>query len=229
MPLLRTVVESTLASCRMRSRANWLAVVVAASLASATSGLAGDLDDLAKPHEGRSMRSTSTAVDENGDYAHSNSDNSRVAPGATKVVLDAAGAGRDHAHVVHVPGAGAASLGEGRLGQPPGDAAADLLRRLRAAGRRSAVGRFLRQLLRQAERGDQRAGRRRGRRLLQLLLADAVSQVGSRRDRQPEREEAQPAVLQHRLDQAGLAAGGHALLLRPVPPGVPGRSRGRTT
>lgn len=55
--------------------------------------LAGDLDDLTRPHEGRSMRSTSTAVDENGDYAHSNSDNSRVAPGATKVVLDAEGPG----------------------------------------------------------------------------------------------------------------------------------------
>ena len=28
----------------------------------------GDLDDLAKPHDGRSMRSTSTALDENGGY-----------------------------------------------------------------------------------------------------------------------------------------------------------------
>lgn len=64
---------------------------VTAFLAAPT--LAGDLDDLAKAHEGRSMRSTSTAVDENGDYAHSNSDNSRVAPGATKVVLDAEGPG----------------------------------------------------------------------------------------------------------------------------------------
>lgn len=59
----------------------------------ASAVIAGDLDDLARPHEGRSMRSTSTAVDENGDYAHSNSDNSRVAPGATKVVLDAKGPG----------------------------------------------------------------------------------------------------------------------------------------
>ncbi len=39
------------------------------------------------------MRSTSTAVDEKGDYAHSNADNSRVAPGATKVVLQAEGPG----------------------------------------------------------------------------------------------------------------------------------------
>ncbi len=54
---------------------------------------AGDLDALARPHPGRSMRATSTAVDENGDYAHSNHDNSRVAPGATKVVLDAEGPG----------------------------------------------------------------------------------------------------------------------------------------
>jgi D-arabinan exo alpha-(1,3)/(1,5)-arabinofuranosidase (non-reducing end) len=54
---------------------------------------AGDLDDLAKPHEGRSMRSSSAAVDNDGNYAHSNSDNSRVDPGATKVVLDAKGPG----------------------------------------------------------------------------------------------------------------------------------------
>jgi hypothetical protein len=59
----------------------------------AASGLAQDLAELAKPQEGRSMRSTSTAVDQNGDYAHSNNDNSRVASGATKVVLDAKGPG----------------------------------------------------------------------------------------------------------------------------------------
>jgi hypothetical protein len=70
----------------------WAASAVAA-WAIAASAWAGDLDDLAKPQQGRSMRSTSTAVDENGDYAHSNSDNSRVAPGATKVVLDAEGPG----------------------------------------------------------------------------------------------------------------------------------------
>ncbi len=51
------------------------------------------LDALARPQAGRSMRSTSTAVDEHGDYAPSNNDNSRVAPGATKVVLDAEGPG----------------------------------------------------------------------------------------------------------------------------------------
>jgi len=69
------------------------AAVAVVVWAVAAAGLAQDLADLAKPHEGRSMRSTSTAVDENGDYAHSNSDNSRVPSGATKVVLDAKGPG----------------------------------------------------------------------------------------------------------------------------------------
>ena len=41
---------------------------------------AQSLEELAKPKDGRSMRSTSTAVDEQGQYAHDNSDNSRVAP-----------------------------------------------------------------------------------------------------------------------------------------------------
>jgi hypothetical protein len=54
---------------------------------------AQSLADLAKPIEGRSMRSTSTAVDEQGDYAHSNRDNSRLGPGKTKVVLEADGPG----------------------------------------------------------------------------------------------------------------------------------------
>ncbi|MBN1588293.1 MAG: DUF2961 domain-containing protein [Pirellulales bacterium] len=54
---------------------------------------AGDLADLAKPHEGRSMRSSSAAVDAQGNYAHHNLDNSRVNPGATRVVLDAQGPG----------------------------------------------------------------------------------------------------------------------------------------
>ena len=54
---------------------------------------AQSLEALAKPQEGRSMRSTSTAVDADGNYAHGNGDNSRVAAGATKVVLDAKGPG----------------------------------------------------------------------------------------------------------------------------------------
>jgi hypothetical protein len=54
---------------------------------------AQSLDALARPQPGRSMRATSTAVDAQGKFAPSNSDNSRVAPGVTKVVLDAKGPG----------------------------------------------------------------------------------------------------------------------------------------
>jgi len=72
----------------------WVSCVLVLAVVGTTSAaLAGDLDDLAKPQEGRSMRSTSTAVDKNGNYLASNSDNSRVPPGATKVVLDAQGPG----------------------------------------------------------------------------------------------------------------------------------------
>ena len=52
------------------------------------------------------------------------------------------GAGRDHAYVADVPRPGAAGLGEERLGQPSGDAAAHLLGRqqaARASKRRSAT------------------------------------------------------------------------------------------
>ncbi len=66
---------------------------LAITLAVATGVLAGDLADLAKPKDGRSMRSTSAGVDQNGEYAHGNWDNSRVKPGETKVVLDAEGPG----------------------------------------------------------------------------------------------------------------------------------------
>ena len=51
------------------------------------------MEELARPKEGRSMRSTSTAVGEKGEYLHGNADNSRLASGATKVVLDARGPG----------------------------------------------------------------------------------------------------------------------------------------
>ncbi|MGD9127548.1 MAG: DUF2961 domain-containing protein [Planctomycetia bacterium] len=54
---------------------------------------AGVLDDLAKPMQGRSMRSTSAQRTDKGEYAHGNGDNSRVKPGQTKVVLDAKGPG----------------------------------------------------------------------------------------------------------------------------------------
>ncbi|MBC8871971.1 MAG: DUF2961 domain-containing protein [Planctomycetes bacterium] len=90
---LRDIATSQSTASESRGRlALWTLLAVFTWLIAAT-GWAGDLDDLAKPQEGRSMRSTSTAVDENGDYAHSNSDNSRVASGATKVVLDAEGPG----------------------------------------------------------------------------------------------------------------------------------------
>ncbi|RPJ30494.1 MAG: hypothetical protein EHM35_12640, partial [Planctomycetaceae bacterium] len=57
------------------------------------------LADLARPHEGRSMRATSTAKigadgkrDPNGvPDPNSNSDNSNVAPGRRKILLDAKG------------------------------------------------------------------------------------------------------------------------------------------
>jgi hypothetical protein len=71
----------------------WLAAALVASWLIAGSSLADMLDDLAKPHEGRSMRSTSTQRGEDGQYAAGNWDNSNVAPGETKVVLDAQGPG----------------------------------------------------------------------------------------------------------------------------------------
>ena len=51
------------------------------------------LSDLIRPIEGRSMRSTSTKTDDNGNPISHNADNSRVKPGETKVVLDAKGPG----------------------------------------------------------------------------------------------------------------------------------------
>ena len=159
----------------------------------------------------------------------SNWDNFNVEPGETHVLLDAKGPGV----ITHI---WFTFLGPSRrTGR----------RRARPTTRRcccgstgtarprpaveAPAGRFLRQLLRPARRGHQPAGRRRGRRLVQLLLADAVPQVGPDRDRQPEREADQPALLQHRLDQEGLAAGRHAVLLRPVPAGISRRRRARTT
>lgn len=51
------------------------------------------LSDLIKPINGRSMRTSSTRVGENGKPIPHNSDNSRVLPGETKVVLEAEGPG----------------------------------------------------------------------------------------------------------------------------------------
>ena len=204
-------------------------------LATAEAGVADDLlSGLAKPHEGRSMRATSTfRQGKDGKYDPKARPEGRQGGGVEPGQLprgagrDARadgreGAGGDHAHLAHVPRAGAAGLGEARLGQPSGDAAAHLLGRAGTARRRGARGRLLRQLLRPAQRGREPAGDRRGCRLLQLFLAHAVSQVGPGRDRQPEREADQPALLQHRLDQEARHRRGHALLPCAVPPGIPG-------
>jgi len=67
-----------------------LAVVLAGLI---PAGYGGTLDGLARPQEGRSRRATSTAVDQQGRFAHSNNDNSNVAPGTTKTLLEAQGPG----------------------------------------------------------------------------------------------------------------------------------------
>ena len=84
---------SAVFSSRIITPARQCALIVILLAVMAAFCTADDLANLAKPKEGRSMRSTSTAVDENGDYAHLNWDNSRVPSGATKVVLDAKGPG----------------------------------------------------------------------------------------------------------------------------------------
>ena len=82
-----------------------LTVLAVAGLPAVGRVAAGPLDDLAQPHSGRSMRATSTfregangqydpKADPKGDYDEkSNSDNFRVAPGQTHVLLDAKGPG----------------------------------------------------------------------------------------------------------------------------------------
>ena len=126
----------------------------------------------------------------------------------------------DHAHLVHLLPARAAGMGAAGLGHQPRDAAKDLLGRSQAAGGRGPDGRFLLQRLRQTLRSRQYAGGRGADRLVQLLLAHAVSQGRADRGRQPGHEADQPALLQHRLDQEGDDAGGHALFPRPVPAGI---------
>ncbi len=81
------------------------AAFVGCCIGGAIGAQAGVLEDLARPYDGRSMRSTSTfregkdgKYDRNappkGDYEEkSNSDNFRVAPGQTHVLLDAKGPG----------------------------------------------------------------------------------------------------------------------------------------
>lgn len=76
------------------------AVAVLVVLCLCATGWADFLADLAKPHEGRSMRATSTAklgADPRGWQGepdpNSNSDNSSVPPGQTKVLMDVKGPG----------------------------------------------------------------------------------------------------------------------------------------
>ena len=67
---------------------------LAAFLLISAAGWTESLEDLAKPHEGRSMRASSTHKLPNGEYdPDSNNDNSNVKPGETKVLLDAKGSG----------------------------------------------------------------------------------------------------------------------------------------
>ena len=219
-------------------------IAAAATLASA----GGPLEGLAKPQEGRSMRATSTMrvgeVRRGGDEKKLNpkadprgdldeAEQLGQLPGAPRARRTCCWTRRARASS---PTSGSRSSDPSRRTGPSKGSAnhQEMLLRMywdgsERPGRRGAGRRLLRQLLRQAQRGHQPAGDRRGRRFLQLLLAHAVPQVGPDRDRQPERQADQPALLQHRLDQEGQAARGHALLLRPVPPGVPGRRRARTT
>ena len=150
----------------------------------------GFMADLAKRHDGRSMRASSTfrpgpdgkhdpKADPLGDDTkHSNADNQSVPPGKTQVLLDEQGPGViTHIWITF-------------LGPEPQEWAKNgsanhqemLLRITGTASKRpgveAPVGDFFRQLLRQAPRSGQPAGGRGQRHRLQLLLAHAVSQVG---------------------------------------------------
>ena len=63
---------------------------------------AQSMAELATPHSGRSMRATSTQLDEDGNYAHGNSDNSRVRTRGNQSRAGRHRAGSRHTHVVHV-------------------------------------------------------------------------------------------------------------------------------
>ncbi len=199
-----------------------LATILLALVWPANDTLTGQtLGDLARPQSGRSMRATSTMragevrrggaerkLDPKADpraisKKPATATTHRVPPGETHVLLDDEGPGVITHIWITFLGPEPQGWAPAGLRQSPGDAAAHVLGRQRAPRRRGAGGRFLRQLLRPAPRGHQPAGGRRGRRFLQLLLAHAVSEVGPDRDRQPERQAHQPALLQHRLDQEG--------------------------
>jgi hypothetical protein len=78
-----------------------MGVMMGLLLATTQFARAGDLENLAKPHDGRSMRATSShRIGPDGKYdphgqldPHSNWDNKNVPPGATKVLLEAEGPG----------------------------------------------------------------------------------------------------------------------------------------
>ena len=69
-------------------------VLTACLLLAAGATVAGSVENLAAPHDGRSRRETSTARLPNGDFdPNSNRDNSNVKPGQTKVLADLKGPG----------------------------------------------------------------------------------------------------------------------------------------
>jgi hypothetical protein len=86
---------------RRRRPASPAGMALGLMLLAATTATAGGLADLARPHEGRSMRATSShrigpdgQYDPNGELdPNSNRDNQSVPPGETKVLMDEAGPG----------------------------------------------------------------------------------------------------------------------------------------
>ncbi len=78
---------------RFRSRQIVAPLLFWSTFALLSTARAQSMAELATPHEGRSMRSTSTQVGEDGRPVSGNADNSRVKPGEAKVVLDAKGPG----------------------------------------------------------------------------------------------------------------------------------------
>ena len=178
------------------------------------------LEGLAKPQEGRSMRATSTMrigevrrggamklnpkADPKGDLDEaSNWDNFTIPPGGTHVMLDEQGPGV----ITHI---WITFLGpEPQAWAPKGSANHQemLLRMYWDGSQRPAVeaplGDFFASCFGKRREVVQPTGRRGQRHRVQLLLADALPQVGPHGNRQRERKTDQPALLQHRLDQEG--------------------------
>ena len=131
------------------SRTLWLTLLVTAGCLVSQGGRAASfMEGLAQPHEGRSMRTTSTMrvgevrrgnaerklnpkADPRGDLEEaSNYDNFTVPPGETHVLMDEKGPGRYHSYLDHVPWPGAAGLGQEGRCEPPGNVAANILGRV---------------------------------------------------------------------------------------------------